>query len=356
MRIEKVKIENFKSLKNADITLGNLTLITGVNSSGKSSFIQTLLFLKQNQNIADKKELIFEGKYINIDNVKSYIYQEAKNENVNISIFAREFNFKVSFPDNLNNSEDEKYSNDFNLFFDGFQYISTDRVPPQNSYNMSSNIEDNLIGFKGEFTAHYLNRNKNNKIGIPKLKHSEAKTNRLIENVSLWLNEISNGIEISTKIYPELNKVSLGYAYRYTKGRTDNYTPLNVGFGVTYILPIIVAILKAKDGDLLIIENPESDLHPSAQSKIAELCAIASANGVQIIVETHSDHFLNGVRVAIKKGVLKPEDSQIYYFRKDEGELETKIDKINIDIDGGIDKWSKGFFDEYRNKLDELLW
>jgi len=82
-----------------------------------------------------------------------------------------------------------------------------------------------------------------------------------------------------------------------------------------------------------------------------------SANGVQIIVETHSDHFLNGIRVATKKGLLTPEQSSVYYFRKDKDELETKIDEINIDKNGAIDNYPKGFFDQFDDDLDKLvLW
>ena len=86
---------------------------------------------------------------------------------------------------------------------------------------------------------------------------------------------------------------------------------------------VIVAILKAEEGDLLVIENSESHLHPKAQGKIAELCAIASSIEIQIILETHSDHILNGIRVATKKGILKSEQSKIYYFRKEQNRLET---------------------------------
>ena len=347
MKIEKVKIENFKSLKNIDLMLANLTLLTGVNSSGKSSFIQTLLFLKQNKNIKKVEE---------INNIKDIAYQNIKEGDlINITIFSNESNFKISFRDVLVENDFARDDSKINLFSNRFQYLHTDRTSPKELYQMSSNeIKNNSIGQKGEFTAHYLDTNKYNKIEISKLKHPTAKTDRLIENVSLWLNEISNGIEISTKIHSS-QYISLGYKYNYGNNQTDTFTPLNVGFGVTYVLPIIVSVLKAKSGDLLIIENPESDLHPAAQSKIAELCAIASANGVQIIIETHSDHFLNGIRVATKKGILKPESSQVYYFRKERDELETKIDVINIDETGGIDNYPKGFFDQFDNDLDRLI-
>jgi hypothetical protein len=100
------------------------------------------------------------------------------------------------------------------------------------------------------------------------------------------------------------------------------------GFGLTYVLPVIVLILKAKPGDFIIVENPESHLHPAGQAKIAEMYAIAANNGVQIIVETHSDHFLNGVRVATKNKVIAPDKSQIYFFEKQKDSLDTVLRPI----------------------------
>jgi len=350
MKIDKIEIKNFKSLKNINLTLGNLTLITGINSSGKSSLIQTLLLLKENENIRNIEELKLPN------NIQSILYQEHNRVNDYISIALMSENVLLELVFGKKENYNFKDKNKINLFCNSFQYLETNRVPPKNIYEMSiEHLKNDLLGIRGEYTAHYLNQNRNNKINISKLKHSDAITDRLIENVSLWLSEISNGIEISTNIYPELGQVRLSYSYNYGGKRTNSYTPLNVGFGITFVLPIIVAILKAKPDDLLIIENPESHLHPKAQSKIAELCAIASAKGIQIIVETHSDHFLNGIRVATKNELLKPEDSKVYFFRKEQDELETKIDEIHINKDGGIDKYPKGFFDQFDDDLDELL-
>ena len=366
MNIDRVKVKNFKSLKDIDITLSNLTLITGVNSVGKSSFIQSLLLFKQNQEkfyspMGSKITNINDDKYVRLGNKDDILYQEAFEENIEVIISSDKKENNLTF-----NNKDLKIENielisendkdNFNIFFNDFQYINTDRISPRIYYNISDEeIKNNLIGIEGEYTAHYLAENRHKELRIEALKHSKSKTLQLLENVSLWLSEISNNIEVKTKIYPQLQQVALAYNYTYGNNTTRDYTPLNIGFGITYVLPIIVSILKAKKGDLLIIENPESHLHPAGQSKIAELCAIASANGVQIIVETHSDHFLNGIRVATKKGLLKPDESQIYYFRKEDGELETKIDEINIDENGGIDKYPKKFFDQFDDDLDELL-
>jgi len=361
MKIDRVQIKNFKSLRDIDIKLSNLTLITGINSTGKSTFIQALLLLKQNEDkfyIQNKRTLALDGEYIKLGKKQDILYEEAYRENIEIALYNQENSTSIIF-----NNEDLKINLDinnneisnFNLFNDRFQYVMTDRAIPSISYPLSDeNIDKNLIGFRGEYTAHYLAKNSLQELNIQQLKHKNSISNQLLENVSLWLGDISNGIDISTEIHQDL-EVNLNYSYKYGEKETNKYTPLNVGFGITYVLPVIVAILKAKPDDLIIIENPESHLHPAGQSKIAELCAIASANGVQIIIETHSDHVFNGIRVATKKDPLTPEKSQIYYFRKERDELETKIDKINIDKDGGIDSYPKGFFDQFDEDLDKLI-
>jgi predicted ATPase len=361
MKIDRIQIKNFKSLKDIDIKLSNLTLITGVNSSGKSTFIQALLLLKQNEDkfyIQNKRTLSINDEYIKLGKKQDILYEEAYKENIEIALYSEKGSTNVIFNNEnlkINLKVDNNEINNFNLFDDRFQYIMTDRAIPSISYALSDdNIDRNLIGFRGEYTAHYLAKNQKQELNIQALRHKNSISIELLENVSLWLGYISNGIVISTEIYQGL-EVKLTYSYKYGSKETNKYTPINVGFGVTYVLPIIVAILKAKKGDLVIIENPESHLHPAGQSKVAELCAIASANGVQIIVETHSDHFLNGIRVATKKGLLTPEQSKVYYFRKEKDELETKIDEINIDKEGGKDSYPKGFFDQFDDDLDELL-
>ncbi len=364
MQIKNIKIKNFKSLKDIDIALSNLTLITGVNSSGKSSFIQSVLLLKQNQEkfyyFRGSKIVNINGKYVKLGNKRDILFEELFNKNIEIKISNKKTTHNLKFStDNLEIKDikllPEENENLFNIFYDDFQYITTDRIAPSIFYHISEEeIDKNLVGIMGEYTAHYLANNRHKEI-MKELKHTKSQTSQLLENVSLWLSEVSSNIEVKAKVYEELQLANLTYNYSYGDNKTRDYTPLNIGFGVTYVLPVIVAILKAKKGDLLIIENPESHLHPAGQSKVAELCAIASANGVQIIVETHSDHFLNGIRVATKKGLLTPEQSKIYYFRKDRDELETKIDEINIDKEGGIDRYPKGFFDQFDEDLDKLI-
>lgn len=387
MKIEKVQIKNFKSLRDIEIELRDFTLITGINSSGKSTFIQSLLLLKENRELINQiatssmmmssmkehpeslkthiiklvedtknQPLSLEGEYIHLGDKKDIFNQEVYDEDINISI--NSFLFTINYNNlSLDTTCPIPISHIINLFADDFQYLNTDRIQPDRTYELSErHIRKNLIGTKGEYTAHYLDENRHKPLNIKALKHEKAKTDRLLDNVSFWLSEISNGIEVLPKKHLDTHQASLSYRYTYGESTTNEYSPLNVGFGITYVLPIIVAILKSKPNDLLIIENPESHLHPAGQSKIAKLCAIATANGVQIIVESHSEHFLNAIRVATKQHILKPEDSVIYYFSKISDSMETKVEQLLIDENGKINEnWPKGFFDEYDNQLDQLI-
>jgi len=81
-----------------------------------------------------------------------------------------------------------------------------------------------------------------------------------------------------------------------------NIGQLMSGFGLSYTLPVITALLVGTliPNSLVIIENPEAHLHPRGQTEIARLIALCAQVGTQIIIETHSDHLFDGIRIAAK--------------------------------------------------------
>jgi predicted ATPase len=370
-----IKIKNFKSLKEVDISLKNLTLFTGINSSGKSSTLQALLLIKQNFQIYGSMIKAFElpmetlknifqklsinGEYLDLGLGKNILYDKAEDDILELQLKLNDG--QVNFKSDIRGSREEESincemsftKNIEELFLqNNFTYLSADRIVPQSSYKYSKeNVLRENLGKNGEYTIHYLAENKNISIPLKELQHPESNSNQLLENVECWLSKISKGV----KVIPEVNINFQNSTLQYSYGGSERL-PQNIGFGVTYVLPIIVAILKAKKGDVVIIENPESHLHPSGQVEIARLCAKASEAGVQIIVETHSDHFLNGVRVAIKERILNNDNTLVYYFSRNEMEEKTEVQKIEIDENGKIDEWPRGFFDEWDIQLEKLLW
>jgi predicted ATPase len=121
-------------------------------------------------------------------------------------------------------------------------------------------------------------------------------------------------------------------------------------------LPIVVALLAAKEGDVIILENPEAHIHPAGQRMLGELISLAGAGGVQILVETHSDHLLNGVRVSVKQNNIDSNNVKVDFFYKDqEKQYAHSFRELHINPDGKMDHWPQGFFDEWENALVDLL-
>jgi predicted ATPase len=135
--------------------------------------------------------------------------------------------------------------------------------------------------------------------------------------------------------------------------RSEFQRPQNVGFGLTQLFPILVALLAAAPGDVLLIENPEVHLHPKAQQQIGFLLARVAASGVQILVETHSDHVINGIRLAVKGKTIQPQDVSVHFFNHSQST--SNPSSPVIDADGRFDCWPEGFFDQFDLALSELL-
>lgn len=368
--IDKIRIKNYKVLKDIELSLSNLTIIAGLNCMGKSSLIQVLLLLRQSFEKSNYKSgLLLNGAYINIGTGKdAFSINAEKGEDFsfmleweNNDFLLTEFEYKSH--SNLQPMKKRKSSKNFKftkaLFSTKFQYLAAERVGPQNTFPVSDFDVNSLhsLGNNGEYTANYLAVNGLKEIFIKELIHIDAKSNTLLAQVDSWMSEITPGVKISANIIIEINQASLQYEFETQSGYTEKFRPKNVGFGLTYALPIVTAILSSSPGDLLIIENPEAHLHPAGQSAVAKLVSLASQNGVQIIIETHSDHFLNGIRVAVKEKNIAFENVSIFYFSRKPGSEEHSITITEpfIGEDGNLDEWPKGFFDEWEKNLDKLL-
>lgn len=130
---------------------------------------------------------------------------------------------------------------------------------------------------------------------------------------------------------------------------------INTGFGITYVLPILVALLSAKKDSLILIENPEAHIHPKGQAILMELMAKAVDAGVQVVIETHSDHIVNGGLVAVNKGIIDKDKLSLYYFERDEHEHVAVGHQLNVKSDGHISPAPpQGFFDQIDIDLQVL--
>jgi len=328
--IEKITIKNFKSLKNIDLSLSNLNVLAGLNGSGKSTFLQSLLLLRQSFKHEPKDSIgliLQDGELISLGSGKDIFYQYAgKDEHIEFEIKG-DFNFLKWCFQYAPNSDilpviKKEYTTDLsfiNLFNRQFQYLTAEHIAPQVSYKKSEFqvVKNKNIGSRGEYSVHYLSEfGLSEKIQNSDLQHPKAKSDCLIHQVDAWLSEISPGAKLIVEDLRGIDLLRLAIRFETKDGYTNDIKPVNTGFGISYVLPVVVAILKAHKGDMLILENPESHLHPRGQSAIGQMMAYAAQLGVLIFVETHSDHVINGIRVAVKNEKLSAKNVRIFYFER----------------------------------------
>ena len=110
-----------------------------------------------------------------------------------------------------------------------------------------------------------------------------------------------------------------------------------------------------EDDKLLILENPESHIHPRGQAELGRLIALAVCSGGQIVIETHSDHIINGIRVAVKDRNIEKDKIGLFYFDRKEDELYSVYRSIQIDKNGELSDYPQNFMDEWSNQLLKLL-
>ncbi|AQG78317.1 AAA family ATPase [Spirosoma montaniterrae] len=368
--ITRLIIENFKAFQYAELNFTELNLLTGINGVGKSSIIQALLLLRQSQYTSVGEP--FAGLMLNGPLVTIGLGRDAQNANADSEYVNFELQFE-SYTDTLNAQFEFIAESDFLPYASGshegnvgdqplfvesrFQYLNAERKSPSVIFPTSNYQVQQLrsVGKYGEFAVHFLAQYQREPVVLASARI--AQTNTLIDEVDAWFQRISAGTRLTTTYRSDLNVATLTYRFEAGENVTPDFTPVNVGFGFTYVLPIIVAVLAARPGDLLLIENPESHLHPQGQAQLGALLACAAADGVQLIVETHSDHLLNGVRVSVKEKNIKPEQVSVYYFERDPDADEhvTEIIQPTIDANGRLSQQPRGFFDEYARQLDRLL-
>jgi len=384
--IKSIELKNFKSIKQKYFPLRKLNVLMGLNGMGKSSFIQSLLLMRQSNLATGYLQLQKEaGEYVNIGTTKDLRYQYSKkSEDVSIALqfegtepFEMKFDYEIE--SNIMKGKNPDFSNSDNyisqnksesLFSENFQYLNANRVPPRSNHPKNYNLVVKIknIGNYGEYTAHFIETFYNEEINFENLIHKNSKvidtilntevTNKtLINQINLWMGEISPDINIRTTSISS-DEVLLEYVYKQPNfGNTNRFKPENVGFGISYSLHVITALLAAKPGELIIIENPESHVHPKGQAEIGKLIAMAAMNDVQIIIETHSDHLLNGIRVAIKENPILKDDTILLYFEKEitDSEQFSKITNVEIDINGELSEYPKDMLDEWSNQLLKLI-
>lgn len=227
-------------------------------------------------------------------------------------------------------------------------YCSAERVGVKDVYEKPINDESG-VGINCEYAFSYL-AEKGSKPVKKQFVYDETTKLTLDGQVNYWLQEI-----LGYNVFAEaIEKTELVRVFFRNQNMRISVRPKNIGTGVTYIAEVIISAFSCKAGDILIIENPEIHLHPSAQSKFVDFLTFIASCGVQIIVETHSDHIYNGIRKDIHQDLIDAEDVRIYFFKQNENGCSEPI-LIPINETGKATVNANGLFDQIKKDLDVIL-
>lgn len=360
--IKSISLENFKSYKNQSFELSGLNVFCGNNSVGKSTVMQAIGMVLQSD-FSSKYDLKINGELINIGRIEDIISDFIADDDsmkVTLCINDSETSWGATKDDsaNLRNGlpciAGVEHVNHIKDFIDAsnFQYIEAERIGPRDNISLSQhNFHSDWLGKKGEYVIEVLDTimNRQDRLILkdgspnkddPRIHHKFSNV-RVANNIQAWMDEISPNYKIQPKL-----EVNANIAYNTIQAESGKQTkPKNIGFGYSYALSIVSALLLAKPGELVVLENPEAHLHPRGQSYMGRLIAYTAQAGVQVLIETHSDHLLNGIRVVARTSTdFSPELISLFYISHENNE--STAEKIAIGKDGKLSSWPKGFFDQ----------
>ncbi len=379
--ITQIDLRFFKCFEVLKLPLCALTLLSGQNASGKSAVIQALVLL--HQTIRDNewaRHLILNGSILSLGTASDLIDCVYGREEFSIGLTHNNQSFLWSFRGSRDDDmkmhiQDVSIDGNRSTVVDGYRcllpiasgpfsitsvlqnmaYLQAERSGPKEMYALAgrngSQLSDQAVGTRGENAVSVLYSNKDVRITNLRVDNSDIPPT-LFAQVEARMEQFFPGFQLEVEKISKVNAATLGIK---TSSATDYHRPVHTGFGLTQALPIIVAILISKPNDLIIIENPEVHMHPAGQAKIGQFLAKAAASGIQIIIESHSDHILSGIRRAVKEKALSSDDVAIHFFRKrseDSKQRASQVQSPIIDSNGNIDSWPRGFFDQFDVDMD----
>lgn len=355
--IDSVHIQNFKSIEEQFFIFKPITILTGTNSSGKSSIIQAILLYS---NYANKNDVL-DGYLLQLGGFVDLLRYYSKTKTFSITPTLKgskkspslKFNKEsgtLSFSVNGKVLVDNFQAIDFPVFERDIYYISANRIGQE---NLPNNNDGKICGVNGEYIFGFYNRKKGELLPNRLLLSNDAVAHTLEANVGHWLKEI-----LKLNLIPRTEKITnTNIKLLYENIDLENFrlSPFNLGAGVSYLTKILILGLSLKEGDILIVENPEAHLHPKSISRFAEFFAFLAEGGIQVILETHSEHIINKMRYLVFEEKISKDNIQIYY--KERFDIPFKPMQINkmgkyIDSDNNIIEFPSGFFD---GDLEELL-
>ncbi|ASG20527.1 AAA family ATPase [Nitrospirillum viridazoti] len=373
----RIYIKNFKCFDDIVLPLSPLTLLTGVNAGGKSTTLQAPLLLAQKLRWAhESKRVALNGPLTQLGTVSEIFHGDSRTLDIGVGLDDYSLIWKLGAghrnsstalevlditPQAKDHNQERlnHFSNKENKIFKNLLnsikniiFIGAARGALKSTFPSPEDVDPIHadVGPMGEYAPWWLAQFLDEDVDLER-RHPQEEGTTLRRQVGAWAGELFPGAEVNAGFLDQTGLVRL----EMRRSTTEPWKrPANIGYGLSYALPIIIAGLLAKPGQVLIVDSPEAHLHPRAQSNIAKFFATIASSGVHVILETHSDHVLNGTRISVKGGErLKSNQVSIHFFTGSKDDF-PQIISTEIDEEGGVSNWPSGFFDQSEKDLATL--
>ena len=379
MTLEAIELRNFKCYEALDLPCAALTVLTGYNAAGKSTALQALLLLAQAlQTAASHKFLPLNGEVVSLGSEGDVLRHGATVPSFSLGVRTatemiqwtfgsprersgrglvpiRAVEYRQAGERGTARTQDPERiwpvhrasASPLAETLRCTAYISAARAVPLDSFPVPRTASRRAgdVGATGEFAPFwYLEYADEDVESARRRPQSTAGTVRA--QLDGWLSELFPGARASADRLSPDAPIRLSFSL----SRTSPWArPANVGFGLSYAFPMLVALLTREKGSILVVDSAEAHLHPRAQSAVGRLLGQMAGAGLQIFVETHSDHLLSGIRLAVRDGLLQPKDVALHFVGQ--GGVVGQVTTLAVDRNGAVSDWPEGFFDQAENDL-----
>lgn len=351
--MKSILIENFKGFQGLNqIPVAPLTVLVGSNNAGKSSVLQSLLLLHKaaGANVGESVWLNDDASDTWLGTIDDVINIQSPEDKFSIGLSDEDTG--ASLVIDFGRNEDVVTAANVSCITKGeadlvpsemngieFYFLTCERIGPRLSAGLG-NMDYPSVGCHGENCAQILcDSDTRIKVDPSRVFRDERNLN-LLPQVNAWMNFIFPGVILKK---PN-NYNNLAPSIKAEDRHAEAFLPTNMGFGISYSLPIVVSCLIARSGKLVAVQNPEAHLHPDAQTRMGQFLAHASGFGFTLIVETHSDHLLEGMQIYYANHPELKGNAIVNSFELSESGA-PMVDLIGFREDLQFDKMPKGFMD-----------
>ena len=223
-------------------------------------------------------------------------------------------------------------------------YLGPLRRHPERTYQWSGDTPSD-VGSQGEFAiAALLAATADGR----KLNRGPRRQQQGFEAfIASWLKDL--GVISSFNVKPVAKGRTEFEVLIKTHASAPEVKLTDVGFGISQVLPALVEAFYAPPNSMVWMEQPEIHLHPQVQAELADvfISAVQAREGgkprnVQLIVESHSEHFLTRLQRRVAEGAISPDDVAVYFCRRSGGVAD--LESLTLNLFGEIENWPEHFF------------